>query len=162
MARQRSNPVNRHWSGFSVNALALSAGAVGSTAAAAQHDRETILRTRGSLLSWFDATPDSGDIVQVSAGLILVPEGTGTTVLWSPFTDADAPWFYYTTFFLGYDEPVVDVIDIPGASSYRETVDSKGMRRVRNQEMQFVVENTTIGSAEAINVVMGGRILSQE
>ena len=162
MARQRSNPVNRHWSGFSVNALALAAGAVGSTAVAAQHDRETIMRTRGSLLGWFDATPDAGDIVQISAGLILVPEGTGSTVLWSPLSDSDAPWFYYTTFFLGYDEPVVDVIDIPGASSYRETVDSKAMRRVRNQEVQFVVENTTIGSAEAINVVMGGRFLTQE
>ncbi len=92
----------------------------------------------------------------------MVPEGTGSTVLWSPLTDADAPWFYYSTFFLGYEEYVVDVIDSPVLTAYREIIDSKAMRRVRNQEVQLVVENTTIAGAVSVNIVAAGRMLNQE
>ncbi len=160
--RQRREPVNRHWTGFSGNALGLSAGSTAATLLAAQHDRETLLRTRGNLIGYLDGNATPAILVQVAVGLVLVPEGTGTTVLWSPFTDSDAPWFYYTSFMLGYEEMVTDVVDVPVISGYREVIDSKAMRRVRNQEVQMVIENTTIAMADGVNVAISGRFLSQE
>jgi len=93
-------------------------------------------------------------------GVILVPEGTGTTVLWSPSTDADAPWIWVTEFVLAHEELVVDVIDVPGMSSYRERIDNKAMRIIRNQEIQFVIENSTVTSALSVNAGLAGRFLS--
>ena len=165
MARGRSEPVNRHWTGFATAGapfLAFTVGTAGATILPAAYDRETILRTRGNLVAAIDTAGVVGQNAMISVGLILVPEGTGSTVLWSPFTDSDAPWFFYSIFNLGYEEMVTDVIDVPGLTSYRETVDSKGMRRVRNQEVQMVVENTTIGTAAAVNVSLAGRFLTQE
>ena len=162
--RRRSEPVNRHWTGFAsgVTLAAFSAGTIAKTLLAAQHDRETILRIRGSLMCYIDAAAAPGILVEVAVGFILVPEGTGTTVLWSPATDADAPWMYYTSFLLGYEEMVTDVVDVPSLSGYREVIDSKAMRRVRNQELQVVVENTSVLSAKTVNLFVTGRILSQE
>ena len=162
MAQRRSNPVNRHWTGFSSSALALAAGGVCSMAQSAQHDRETILRTRGQLLCYADGVQTPGALTVITAGLILVPEGTGATELWSPFTDADAPWFWYVMFMIGHEEAVTDVIGNSVVAAYRETIDSKAMRRVRNQEVQFCVENTTLGGAISVNIGITGRFLSQE
>ena len=161
---RRTDPVNRHWSGFATtNAFgALNAGTAAITLVNAAHDRETIMRTRGELLAFVDALGAPGRLCSVAVGFALVPEGTGTTVLWSPFTDSDAPWFYYESFHLGYEEMVTDVIDVPMVSGFRKTIDSKAMRRMRNQEVQMVVENTTIASACAVQVHAIGRFLTQE
>ncbi len=163
MAR-RAQPVNRHWTGFDTGTVGtpLAAGTVAGMVHAATHDRETLLRTRGTLLSYVDTASAPGDLALICVGMILVPEGTGTTVLWSPFTDSDAPWFYFTSFFVGTEEMVTDVIDVPGITSYRETIDSKGMRRMRNQEIQVVMENSTILNATPVNIVLAGRMLTQE
>jgi len=162
MARRRSGKKIDfvHWTGIQESALALAAGTVGMTALAAQHDPETWLRFRGNLLSFVDGNQTPNRLAQVAVGLILVPEGTGTTVLWSPASDPDAPWMFYDIFVLGYEESVVDVIDQPGLVTYRSTIDSKSMRIIRNQEVQFVVENVTIGTAVTINTVLTGRVLS--
>ncbi len=127
MARRRSGKKIdfTHWSGFASNFLAQAAGTIAATAAAAQHLPETLLRTRGGLTAFLDGTQGPTGLTQVALGMILVPEGTGSTVLWSPFTDSDAPWFYWTCFHLGYEEAVTDVVDMPGMTSYREVIDSK-------------------------------------
>jgi len=142
--------------------LAIAAGASAQTLVAAQHDRETLMRTRGQLIGYMDAAGAPSRYVSVAVGFALVPEGTGTTVLWSPATDADAPWFYYSIFQLGHEEMVVDVIAVQELLAYRETIDSKAMRRVRNQEVQMVVENVTLNGAGSVNVTASGRFLSQE
>ncbi len=162
MARRRSGKKIdfTHWSGFSAAALTMSAGSVGVLAVSAQHLPETLLRTRGNLVSWLDGAQAPGTTVSVSCGLILVPEGTGSTVLWSPQTDADAPWFWFERFFLGYDEGVVDTIACDGICSFRSVVDSKAMRIIKNMEIQFVVEQSTTGLASDINTVLGGRFLA--
>ena len=163
MARQRTKVVNRHWSGFTlISFFGVSAGTSAQVIVEVQHDRETLIRTRGSMVGWVDGAEAPAVAAQISVGLILVPEGTQSTVLWSPLTDSDAPWFYYSTFLLGYEEYVVDVIQNPVISGFREVVDSKAMRRVRNQEIQMVVENTTLAGALTANVWMGGRFLTQE
>ncbi len=149
-----------HWTGIQEKVAGLTAGSVALTALAAQHDPETNLRFRGNLLAYLDGVQTPARWIQVAVGLILVPEGTGATVLWSPATDPDAPWSYYDIFTLGYEESVVDVIDMPQIASFRSVIDSKAMRIVRNQECQFVVENVTIGNAASVNVSITGRVLS--
>ncbi len=149
-----------HWQGGVSVFTALAASTVALTVAAAQHLPETILRTRGSLLAFLDGSLAPGRHIGVAVGLILVPEGTGSTVLWSPLTDTDAPWFYWTGFGLGYNEAVTDAIGAPGADVYREVVDSKAMRIVKNMEVQMVAENVTLETAAACNISMACRILS--
>ena len=149
-----------HWSGFQDSFNAQAAGSIGKNIFAAAHEPETLMRLRGTLLAYLDTTQAPGVQIAVGIGMILVPEGTGTTVLWSPLTDPDAPWFWYTAFALGYEEYVTDVISSQVASGYREVIDSKAMRITRNQEVQAVVENVTTGSAGAFNMVIAGRSLS--
>ena len=41
------------------------------------------------------------------------------------------------------EEPVTDVVDIPVMTAVRRVIDSKAMRKVRNRELQLVIENTS-------------------
>jgi len=149
-----------HWTGFNFVSLGLAAGSAGLVLGSAQHLPETLMRTRGSVLTYLDGVQAPGVLVRVGLGMILVPEGTSTTVLWSPITDEDAPWWWYSTFELGYEEQVVDVVACGALSCYRQEIESKAMRVVKNMELQLVVENETLGSASAINVAGSGRFLS--
>ncbi len=162
MARRRSGKKIDfvHWTGLQEQFGPQAAGSSAVNAVAAQHDPETWLRFRGNLLCYMDGASAPGRLAQIAVGLILVPEGTGTTVLWSPATDADAPWMWYDIFAIGYEEMVIDVIDVPGATSYRSVIDSKSMRIVRNQEVQLVIENVTLAAAASVNAVISGRFLS--
>ncbi len=118
------------------------------------------MRTRGNFVCYVDGTEAPGVSAVISAGFLVVPEGTGTTVISEPFGDANAPWFWHTQFVVGYEEMVTDVVDIAGLPVYRETVDSKAMRRIRSdQEIQFVVTNTTLIAALSVNLSLDGRML---
>ncbi len=132
-----------HWT-LLQESLTGSAGSVAVNALAAQHLPETLLRIRGEWV--VNPTGALGDAVGAvaAAGLILVPEGTGTTVLWSPITDGDAPWIWWDAMHCIYEEYVVDAVWSSNTSDGRRVVDSKAMRKVRNTELQFVVENATI------------------
>ncbi len=162
MARRRSGKKIdfTHWTYGSATATALSAGAAAVTLFSAIHLSETFLRFRGEWTAYLDSTSAPGIGLAVTAGMILVPEGTGTTVLWDPVVDGDAPWMWWDTFHLGYEEMVTDVVDIPGITFGRRVIDSKAMRIVRNQEVQVVFNNATILSADAVNVQLSGRSLS--
>ncbi len=162
MARRRSGKKIDfvHWLGFSNAVGAHAAGSTARELVAAQHLPETLMRTRGEALVYLDGVSAPGGLAIVSMGLILVPEGTGSTVLWSPLTDSDAPWFWYDSFHIGYEEAVVDVVDIPGITSARRVIDSKAMRINKNMEIQWVIENTTLQSAISVNVSVSGRFLA--
>ena len=80
--------------------------------------------------------------------------GPGITPVWP------RKWFWYDTMHIGYEEMVTDVIDVPVITGGRRIIDSKAMRKVRNREVQIVVENTTIGAAAAVNVALTGRYLT--
>ena len=121
-----------HWTNFTGGTASLAAGTVGVTLAVALHEPETLLRMRGEAVALFDGVQTPGNEVLVSMGIILVPEGTGTTVLWSPITDGDAPWFWYESFLIGYEEYVTDVIDCPQITAFKSVMDSKVIRRIRN------------------------------
>ena len=150
-----------HWTYGSFLFGALTAGTAALNVLSAQHLPETLLRMRGEWTAWLDGTNAPPLALSITLGMILVPEGTGTTVLWSPVTDGDAPWIWWDTFSLAYEEMVTDVISIQAMTGARRIIDSKAMRKVRNRELQVVAENTTtIGGAEGVNVVGSGRFLS--
>ena len=149
-----------HWTYGSFNATAFAAGTVAANVFPAQHLSETLLRTRGEWIVGIDAGQAPGIVVSVAVGLILVPEGTGTTVLWSPITDGDAPWLWWDTMNLRYEELVTDVIQPSEQSGGRRVIDSKAMRKVRNREIQFVAENATVETLGSVNITGAVRVLS--
>ncbi len=133
-----------HWTGAAGQFITQGAGTVAGLLFSAQHLPETLLRIRGEYLCILDGPQAALVGAQISMGIIQVPEGSGTTVTWSPFTDSDAPWIWWDSVSLIYEEMVVDVIQASGGSGARRVVDSKAMRKLRNTELQLVLENTTI------------------
>jgi len=151
-----------HWSLAQDSVVSLSAGVAAKNLLSAQHLPETLLRIRGEWAAGFAGVLANGVGTAVACGVILVPEGTGTTVLWSPIADGDAPWIWWDVFNLMYTEAVSDVIASQETLSRSRVVDSKAMRKVRNTELQLVVENATITglSAGPVNVSFSGRVLA--
>ncbi len=151
-----------HWTGVSGQFIGQAAGAAAGNLSPSQHLPETLLRTRGEWVASLLGGLGSGAGAQISMGIIQVPEGTSTTVLWSPFTDADAPWIWWDSISLLYFEYVADVVQSSQSSSGRRVVDSKAMRKLRNTEIQLVIENTTIPGVTATSVAvnLNARILS--
>ncbi len=137
-----------------------SAGAAAFEFSAVGTEPATLLRIRGEVAAWVDGTQAPAKAALISYGIILVPEGTGTTVLFDPFLDANAPWLLYGQGVIAYEEMVTDVVDVPGVTSFRHVIDNKAMRIIRpDVEMQFVVTNTTIGGALGVNLNVGLRWL---
>ena len=141
-----------HWTLATGIFASFGAGVVGTTLLSVQHLPETLLRLRGEWAATLAGSQASQVGVCVTVGAILVPEGTGTMVTWSPFTDADAPWMWWDVMTLIYTEFVTDVVWSSNTSDGRRVIDSKAMRKVRNRELQLVVENTTIAGLSASNV----------
>ncbi len=121
---------------------------------------EILLRIRGEIVCFMDGASAPAKLVRLGIGALVVQAGSGTTVIQSPLSDGDAPWLFYETFDIGYEEMVTDVIDVPGITSFRKTIDSKAMRILRpGREVQLVVENITLGSAASVNLGFGFRML---
>ena len=158
MAHRGARPAkkinNLRWAGSQIFAFgAFSTGTVGATVLSAGVPRETIMRTRGQVLTAIDGASTPGTLTLISMGLVLVPEGLGSTVLWDPFADAEALWFWHHEAFLGYEEMVTDVIAVQESLGACVQVDSKAMRKANvDEEVQFVMTNTTvIGGGESVN-----------
>ncbi len=151
-----------HWALGSWQARDQAAGTVALNVLGAQHLPETLLRIRGEYAANLTGAIADGVGVNVTQGLIQVPEGTDTTVLWSPITDGDAPWIWWDTMNLLYDELVADVVATQSSLSGRRVVDSKAMRKIRNTEIQWVAEIATITgfSVGSINVAGQARFLA--
>ncbi len=151
-----------HWTGFVAEALAVGvAGTTAVTLFAAQHLPETLLRIRGEWAAALISTLPPGTGARVTAGIVQVPEGTGTTVLWSPETDADAPWIWWDVANLMYNEYSADATWSSQVSDRARVIDSKAMRKLRNTELQLVVENQDPGAitGTAVDVLVAGRAL---
>ena len=141
-----------HWTGSTFTFLAQAAGTVGQTLFAAQHLPETLLRLRGRWVGLITAAQGVSGLTNITCGVIQVPEGTGSTVLWSPTTDADAPWIWWDTMFVGHEEAVVDVIGVQAILGNQFAIDSKAMRKQRNTELQVVLESVTVNQAVSVDV----------
>ena len=164
MAHRRSGFAKKidtvHWTYAGWTFAAQAAGTVATTLFVAQHLPETLMRIRGEVCTYLDGLTAPGKQVDIGIGIIQVPEGTGTTVLWSPITDGDAPWIWVDYACIGYEEYVTDVIDAPGLFVSRRVIDNKSMRKLRNTEVQVVLENATGIGAGAVNLVGNLRMLA--
>ncbi len=158
MARHAKKIDTVHWTLSQFASIAQSAGSVAVNLSAALHLPETLLRIRGEWAAAMSSAIPPGRGVSVVAGIIQVPEGTGTTVLWSPISDGDAPWIWWDTLHLIYAEQVADVIGSQMTSSGRRVIDSKAMRKLRNTELQVVIEQATITGLSSTPVDVAGSV----
>ena len=146
-----------------VDFLALAAGTIGETVFTAGTLEETILRIRGNLLAYVDAVQNPGALALIGVGMIMMPEGTGTTVTSSPISDGNAPWIWHETFHIGWEEGVADVEAVQTIGMFRAVIDNKSMRIARpDRELQVVAENVTVGNAVAVNILLSPRFLLQQ
>ncbi len=161
MARARRSAGRRadlRWIGGRQAAQTFGAGVSGLTIVSAGNTSQTIMRTRGTLYATLDSAQAPG--VQVEVGCAFLIQQSGATPTSHPLTDADAPYFWYTRFVLGYEEMVADVVGSPWLSAYREVIDSKALRVLRpDQEIAFVFEQQTIGNAASIDLTASARFL---
>jgi len=121
----------------------------------------TIMRIRGSFDIWLDvATAIAvGDLIRWAAGMIVMPEGQGTTVVSSPIADGNASWLWYATGILT-SELASTWDPAEGGMYHREVVDSKAMRVIRpDREVQFVVEGVDISGTSVLNCHLNARFL---
>ena len=120
------------WDLGAFNILAFSAGTSGGAMFIANRSL-TVVRSRGEVLTWLDATSAPGIFVQVAMGLYVVPEDSGSVVTVNPLSDTGASdFFWFDTFTLGYEEMVTDVIDIPLLTAKRSVIDAKAMRKMKS------------------------------
>ncbi len=162
MARSRVKKIdNLFWGVASGFVSALSSGSTNArnfTGVGTQ--ATTVLRIRGEALGYFDAAQAPGSSCLIQYGVIQVPEGSTTTVLYSPADDSNAPWLLYGIMAVGYEEMVVDAIAIAGLEMARHTIDNKAMRRLRpDVELQLAVSNVAIVGTPAVNFLYGMRVL---
>jgi len=151
---------NLRWGGNSHVFAALAAGDSAQVMITAADTNDTIMRIRGELLCYVDGFLTPGRLAKIGIGAIVMPEGQGTTVVSGPLADDSAPWLFYESFLVGYEEYVTDVVDNPGLTIFRKTIDVKAMRILRpDRELQIVAENATIGTAVAVNLSLTFRAL---
>ena len=118
------------------------------------------MRLRGELIAYVDGAQAPGGLVTVGIGALVVQAGSSTTVIQSPISHPAAPWFFYERFSLGYEEMVTDVIDVPGITVFRKTIDVKAMRILRpGREVQLVFEQGSLLTALSVNLEFGFRML---
>ncbi len=160
MANRRSpRRGDLRWVFTQLNFAAISSGGVSAqTAISAGTQPETIMRTRGELLVWIDASPAQGEVQGVGFGLIVMPEGQGTTVISSPISDGNAPFYWFEAFGLASED--TGVARQEGLHMLRVPIDSKAMRRVRpDKEVQLVMESVAFSGATVVNAIVSFRTL---
>ena len=163
MAHQRSRKGRSidtvRWGGSNLFFAAQAAGASGLTFIT-DGATETLMRIRGELVAWIDGNEAPAVAVDVAIGALVVSGDLGTSVFQTPITEPEAPWLFYERFTLGFEEYVTDVIDAPGLSVMRKSIDSKAMRILRpGREVQMVVEAATLSGAASVNVSFCSRVL---
>jgi len=159
-ARTAGRRADLRWTLGNAAFSAVGATSAASTIVIAGNTSQTIMRTRGSLVAWLNDTTAPGVHIRVGVGFLLAQSGVGTNVFSAPLDDGDAPFFWYETFSLAYEESVTDVIAVDGISSYRSEINSKAMRVLRpDQEVQCVVQQETVGSSGTINIGITARFL---
>ncbi len=160
--RSRATRLSRRWTGFTGSFLNKAIGVGALQLLTPSTILDTILRTRGHMLASVNEVQAPGQLAELAVGFIVLQEGRAVGgAVPSPLTDRNADWFWYTSFILGYEEMVTDVIDVPELSAYREVIDSKAMRLgPPDTEIAVVMESVTLsGTAMTFNVAVTGRFL---
>ncbi len=120
----------------------------------------TVMRTRGQVLVQFDGAAD-GNKKCVAAGLIIGTDAqvtAGPTAFSSPISNLDAEWLWHGFFPLMAQ--AATEVDAEGSKVMRLEVDSKAMRKVKqNEQMVLVVDGSNISGAPVADLAFGIRTL---
>ena len=112
---------------------------------------ETLVRVRGDVALWLDSTGATiGDLAVLAWGVIRSASGSSDVGV-SPLTEGGANWLAYGIATLGVEE--ITQLGVSGLSMLRFEVDSKAMRKLRENESLYVVfESVNISGSPAGNV----------
>ncbi len=160
MARSRSSGrrADYRWTGGRQAFLAQATGSSQAVILTAGNTSQTLMRTRGTLVAFLDGVQTGGELLDI--GIAMLVQQAGATATSLPLTDPEAPFFYYDRFAIGYEEAVSDVVDMPGLSVYRATIDVKAMRVIRpDQEVILIVEAADIAGNANANISVAARFL---
>ncbi len=157
-ARSGGRRADLRWTKGAFAFNALGATSTSGVIVAAGNTSQTMMRVRGELLVYLDGTQAPGTFLRVAIGMLIQQAGVTATSV--PLSDGEAPFFWYESFALAYEEAVTDLIAMPGLAVFRKTIDGKAMRVLRpDQEIAVVVEQATIGSSGSINGDVEARFL---
>ena len=157
MARQRvGRPNDYDWELARGTSLSLAASVIVQFEAFASDTAETLMRLRGEVLVWMDpAGLAIGDLMTVAWGVIRSASGS-TDVGVSPITEGGANWLAYGVVHLGVEE--LTQVGVEGLAMMRFEVDSKSMRKLRENESLYVVfQGVDIAGAPAWNAAFSLR-----
>ena len=120
----------------------------------------TLVRTRGEIHVGMDPGAID-DTMVVGVGLIVATDqaiAAGAASLPSPIDDGDADWLWHGLFGL-HAATIVSGDDWIGQSSRRE-IDSKAMRKVKqNDNLVVVYDSSVLAGSPTADVVIGARFL---
>jgi len=159
-ARARTGRPNDYdWELIRGTDLDRAAGSIVQFEAGVSDTAETLMRVRGDVCVSLDpATGVAGDVIVVGWGLIRAPSGSSDVGV-SPITEGGALWLAY-----GVATLVVEATadrGVEGSSMKRWDVDSKSMRKLRENESIYVVfESANVNGAPVGNYTFAFRILT--
>ena len=136
--QSRGRPNDYDWEGVTTTSLALSSAVVTEAQIFTADSSETLMRTRGELLVWMDASGSTaGDAAVVGCGLIVAP--TGATVAVDPINEPGANWFWHNFSVLAVESPIGGAGQTSISGNDRVIIDNKAMRKLREDESVFFV-----------------------
>ena len=158
VSRGRKNDYD--WEGVTTLSLALAASGVTTAVVFLADQSETLVRMRGEVLVWLDASGSAqGDACVVACGLIVASLGSTQAV--DPINEGGANWLWHSFFTLATESAIANAVTAPDSASRRLIIDNKAMRKLReDEEIQFIVANQDIAGAPVVNVVAGLRALT--
>jgi len=163
--QQRSGRPNDYdWELARGSDLACAAGAIVQFEIFLSTTAETLMRVRGDVAVWLDpggSTP--GDVLVSAWGLIRGPSGSSDVGV-SPITEGGANFLAYGIVTLATESGVgaAAINELgPGLSSHRFLVDSKAMRKFReNESMYLIFETVSVNGAPVSNLSFALRALT--
>ncbi len=150
-AHRSGRPNDYDWELSRGTSLALAATVIVQFEAFASDTAETLMRLRGEVLVFLDgaSSPAVGDLMVFAWGVIRSASGS-TDVGVSPLTEGGANFLAYGTGHLGTEATAQ--LGNEGLSMVRFDVDSKAMRKLRENESLYVVfESVDIAGAPVWN-----------
>ncbi len=122
---------------------------------------ETLMRVRGDVIHALDSAGQTiGDVLVVAWGLIRSASGSSDVGV-SPLTEGGAPWLAFGTATLINSGGTLDQLGAAGGSMVRWDVDSKSMRKLReNESIYLIVETISIVGAPASDFAFSLRVLT--
>ncbi len=166
MARARRSsgrPNDYDWELSRMTSLATPVGTISQTEMFLSDTAETLVRVRGEVVVWLDATGSTiGDMMQFAWGLLRAPSGSSDVGV-SPLTEGGANWLAYGLASIGTEVALGNLAAAPGLGAAMRIfhVDSKSMRKLREDEsVYFILETADITGAPTVNVGAMFRVLT--